>query len=164
MAVNPGNGRAAGARRPGPPAACRLPLVGCRLPQSKGGLSVNRRTLWSRGLMIAGLVGMLVGAIDPLEGSPIIVVGAALAALGAGIGRSRRRAILAWGFALVGVGVAAMFVLSWFGGVAGDSGRSAWWLLVLAPYPIGWVASLVGAVLALLESCERARRTRHAAR
>jgi hypothetical protein len=44
-----------------------------------------------------------------------------------------------------------MVVLSWFGGVGGDTGRSMWWLVVVIPYPVGWVIGLVGAVLTLVE-------------
>jgi MYXO-CTERM domain-containing protein len=106
---------------------------------------------WPRILVIVGLVAMVAGALDPLEGSIVIVAGAALAALGALLGRSRRRALLSWAFVLVGVGVGTMWVLSAYGGLGGDTGRSLWWALVLLPYPVGWVMGLVGTVKSLRE-------------
>jgi MYXO-CTERM domain-containing protein len=94
---------------------------------------------------------MVAGALDPLEGSIVIVAGAALAALGALVARSRRRALLSWAFVLVGIGVGTMWVLSAYGGLGGDTGRSLWWALVLLPYPVGWGMGLVGAIKSLRE-------------
>ena len=100
-------------------------------------------------LIIAGLVTMVIGLIDPLEGSLVILPGTGLAALGARLGRTPHRALLYWGFALVTVGVAAVWGMSAMGGIGGSTGRSMWWALILLPYPVGWVLGLVGAVRAL---------------
>jgi hypothetical protein len=113
---------------------------------------MNAPTVWSRVLVIVGLVGMVIGAIDPLEGSVVILPSAGLVALGEFVGKSRQRVLSYWAFALVAVGVAALFVLSWFGGVGGPEGHSKWWTVVLLPYPVGWVMGLVCGVLALVES------------
>jgi len=110
------------------------------------------RILWSRILVILGLFGMLVGALDPLEGSIIILPCAGLAALGVGIGQVRRRRLLYLGFTLIAVGVAALFLLSAAGGVGGPGGTSLWWALIVIPYPVGWIVGLAGAILGLLES------------
>ena len=40
-------------------------------------------------------------------------------------------------------GVAALWIMSAFGGIGGSTGRSMWWALVLLPYPIGWMLGLV---------------------
>lgn len=97
-----------------------------------------------RPLAIAGLAGLLVGAIDPLEGSVLVVAGALLATCGARIGRSPHRHHLARALGCVAVGVAAMWGLSAAGGIGGPQGHSNWWGLLMVPYPIGWVMSLVG--------------------
>jgi hypothetical protein len=86
---------------------------------------------------------MLAGALDPLEGSVVILAGSAVAALGALLGRGHRRALQAWAFVLIAVGVGSMFGMSALGGVGGTSGHSIWWLLILLPYPIGWLLGLV---------------------
>jgi hypothetical protein len=104
---------------------------------------------WSRILVIVGLVAHVIGAIDPLEGSIVILPGTALIALGAWLGKSRHRVLLYWALVLVAAGVGAMWGLSALGGVGGGTGRSMWWLLVLLPYPIGWIMGLVGAILTL---------------
>ncbi|MCX6623185.1 MAG: hypothetical protein NTY38_19395 [Acidobacteria bacterium] len=103
----------------------------------------------SRLLVIAGLAGMLLGAVDPLEGSVIILAGAGVGALAAFLAGSRHRRLMYWSFALVAAGVAAMFVLSAFGGVGGPTGHSKWWVLVVLPYPAGWIMGLVGSILGL---------------
>lgn len=109
------------------------------------------RSRWSKVLAWVGLAAMGVGALDPLEGSLVILPGAALAAAGAWLGGSRFARLLGWALALVAVGVGAMFGLSALGGVGGSSGHPAWWALVVAPYPAGWVLGLVGSVRRLRE-------------
>ncbi len=105
-----------------------------------------------KGLTVVGLLAMLLGALDPLEGSVVILGGAAMVALAALVGHSRHRALLSWAFALVAVGVATMFAVSAIGGFGGRTGRSMWWALLLVPYPAGWILGLVGAVRRLREA------------
>jgi hypothetical protein len=112
-------------------------------------MSTARR--WSLILVITGLVLMIVGAIDPLEGSLVILPGAGLAALGAYIGKSRHRAFLFYSFALAAIGVGALFAVSAVGGFGGSTGRSYWWALVCLPYPIGWVMGIIGIIRTLRE-------------
>lgn len=103
----------------------------------------------SKTLLIAGLVLMVVGAIDPLEGSVLIVLGSAVATAGAFLGHGHRRMMQAGAFLLIAVGVGVMFGLSALGGIGGNSGRSMWWVLTMLPYPIGWVLSLIAIILML---------------
>jgi hypothetical protein len=109
------------------------------------------KTNRSRLLVIVGLVLMVLGALDPLEGSVVILAGSALVATGAFFGHTRRYGLQVTALALIGVGVAALFGLSALGGVGGSTGRSMWWLLLCLPYPIGWVLGLVGATRKLRE-------------
>lgn len=113
---------------------------------------MNPRTLWARILVTLGGIAMLLGAVDPLEGSLLILPGSGLIALGTFIGQSQRRVIRywLWVFGLIAVGVAAMFVLSAFGGIGGKNGHSMWWGVLVLPYPVGWLMALVGALLALI--------------
>jgi hypothetical protein len=118
---------------------------------------MNQTGLWSRVLGIAGFVAMLVGAIDPLEGSVVILAGVGLAALGARLGMSRHRKLLYWAFGLALVGVGAVWGLSVVGGIGGNTGRSIWWALVIAalviaPYPVGWILGIIGGLKRLRES------------
>lgn len=109
---------------------------------------MNQRTLWARILVTLGGIAMLLGTVDPLEGSLLILPGSGLIALGTFIGQSQRGVIRywLWVFGLIAVGVAAMFVLSAFGGIGGKSGHSMWWGVLLLPYPVGWLMALARAV------------------
>jgi hypothetical protein len=98
---------------------------------------------------------MVIGALDPLEGLVLILPGTGVAWFGAWRPGSRFRTLLAWAFGLVALGVAAMVAMTAAGGVGGRSGRSGWWALTAAPYPIGWVMGLVGAVRSLREGAAR---------
>lgn len=112
---------------------------------------MERRELWTRILGIAGLAFMVLGAVDPLEGSVVIVAGSAMTAAGAAMGRSRHRLLLWRAFGLILAGVVIMFGMSAMGGLGGDTGRSMWWALTLLPYPAGWVLGVVGSVRRLRE-------------
>src|SRR5689334_7783871 len=98
---------------------------------------------WSRILVVVGLVAMVLGALDPLEGSVIILAGAGLVALAAIVGKWPARGLPYWSAALVLLGVGMLFLLSGIGGIGGTSGRSVWWALVLLPYPAGWILGIV---------------------
>ena len=107
---------------------------------------MSTRWPWSRIVSVVGLVAIVVGAIDPLEGSLLILPGTFLLALGAWLGHSRHRRLLYWAFALVALGVGLLWGISAVGGFGGSTGRSMWWALLLLPYPVGWVMALVGAI------------------
>lgn len=119
---------------------------------------MNRQKLKSvagRILFPLGVVAMVVGALDPLEGAMLILPGSGLVALASWLGsQNRSQAIYrTWLFGLIALGILAMFVISHLGGVGGPSGRSMWWLLLLLPYPIGWLlvmANLIARAIARL--------------
>jgi purine-cytosine permease-like protein len=112
---------------------------------------MNGNMLWSRILKVVGGILMAVGTLDPLEGSLLILPGSGLVALGMFVGKAERRIIRywAWVFALIAVGVGAMFVVSAFGGIGGNSGHSIWWGLLILPYPAGWLMAMTGGVVGL---------------
>ena len=116
---------------------------------------MSKTSTWPRVLGIVGLAGMLLGAIDPLEGSPIVLAGSGLAALAALLGKAKHRRFLYWALGLVAVGVGAMWGLSALGGLGGSTGRSMWWGLLVLPYGIGWIVGLAGAILTVVEFVRR---------
>jgi len=104
---------------------------------------MNARKVWSRILIIIGSIAMLVGALDPMEGSLVILPGSGLFALGTFLGQNERRwiAYRVGVFILIAIGVGALWVLPSFGG---NSGRSMWWGLLILPYLIGWSMGVWG--------------------
>jgi hypothetical protein len=107
---------------------------------------INARSIWSRILITVGSIAMLVGALDPMEGSVVILPGSGLVALGTFVGQSERRLIAyrMWVFILILVGVGALWGLSRVGGIGGKSGRSMWWGVLILPYLIGWCMGIWG--------------------
>lgn len=103
----------------------------------------------ARLFVISGLVLMVAGALDPMEGSVVVLAGSAAAAGGAHFGRLRKSETLLTAFGLIAVGVGSLFGFSAIGGVGGDSGRSIWWLLTMAPYPVGWIVGLAACISSL---------------
>lgn len=107
---------------------------------------MNGRGEWTRMFDVAGFIGMLVGAVDPLEGSVLIVLGSGLVALGAFLTHDTR-SLVAYRtvvFILIAAGVAALWGVGAVGGFGGSSGRSMWWGALLLPYVAGWVMAVWG--------------------
>ena len=117
--------------------------------------------LWSRILKVVGGIAMLLGTLDPLEGSLLILPGSGLVTLGTFVGKGQRSVLRywVWVFILIAVGVGAMVVLSAFGGIGGKSGHSMWWGVLVLPYPVGWIMGFVGAIFMLIRFF-KARRQR----
>jgi len=124
---------------------------------------MNTRMLWSRILGIVGGIAMLLGSLDPLEGSLLILPGSGLVAVAVHLSGKDHRTVLywTWVFGLIAVGVGALFGLSAVGGIGGQSGHSLWWGVLLLPYAAGWLLALAGAVVGLARFW-KARRRAHA--
>jgi len=105
-----------------------------------------------RPLAIVGLLALLLGILDPLEGSILILAGSAVVAVAALVGRSRRTRLASAAFLLVLAGVGALWGTSALGGIGGQTGRSLWWGLLFLPYPVGWILALVGAIRLIREA------------
>ena len=109
-------------------------------------MTTHRSIRVSRSLIIVGVAAVIVGTIDPLEGSIAILAGFALIAAAAYLRHSRHRIGLYWAVPLVAIGVGMMFLFSSFGGIGGSTGRSMWWALTMLPYPIGWMLGVVQSI------------------
>ena len=107
---------------------------------------MSARRLWSRILFTVGGIAMLVGAIDPIEGSLLILPGSGLVALGTFLEQGERRWITyrVGVFVLIAIGVGALWGLTMAGGIGGFYGVSPWWAVLMLPYPIGWSMGIWG--------------------
>ena len=98
---------------------------------------------WNRVFYKVGVVALILGAIDPLEGSLLIIAGSALLALATWLSRDRHWKIFLTSFIMIVVGVFAMFYLSSLGGFGGNSSLSWWWGTLILPYPLAWLATII---------------------
>lgn len=106
----------------------------------------------ARALLIIGLVLLIAGALDPLEGSVVILLGSGVTVAAAVIGRMPERRLVVISFALISIGVLMLFVISSVGGIGGSSGRSYWWGTSILPYPFGWLTAIVATIRSLRAS------------
>ena len=104
---------------------------------------MNARSTWSRRLVLAGLIAMGLGALDPLEGTFVIWLASVLVVTGEMLSSGRYRRVLYGAFLLITAGVLSLWTMSAIGGIGGNTGRSVWWALILIPYPVGWLLDLV---------------------
>ena len=112
---------------------------------------MNGQINWLRVLHVAGVVALIIGVIDPLEGSVVIAVGIAMLALSAYLRHDRHRNIFLLALVLILVGVVGMFYLSSLGGIGGSSALSWWWGLFILPYPIGWLTAIVTLIVRAMQ-------------
>ncbi|MDR7328591.1 hypothetical protein [Corynebacterium guangdongense] len=119
---------------------------------------MTARMIWVNVLLAVGTLGLVIGTIDPLEGSVLIVAGLILNTLAAWIASSRQRGLFTWALGVAVLSVGALFGVSFLGGVGGDTGRSLWWLLpIVVPYVLGWGLGVIATVRLYRELAEGAR-------
>jgi hypothetical protein len=106
---------------------------------------------WPKIIFIAGIVGILIGILDPMEGSLVIAPGSILLAVGAFLLHDRYRSIFLASSIMIIVGVVALFYLSSLGGFGGTSKLSWWWGITILPYPIGWLLAVVFLIIRMIK-------------
>lgn len=110
---------------------------------------------WTRVIYIVGVVALIIGAIDPLEGSLLIIAGSALLALSAYVNNDRHSKIFTIALIMIVIGVFFMFYFSSIGGFGGTSALSWWWSLLILPFPIGWITIIVVLIRRAIENKKR---------
>ena len=99
---------------------------------------MKTKTNWKKLLFLIGMIAMIAGVLDPLEGSMAIGAGIVLVTVMAFLMKDVfRKQLLICGI-LILAGIAAMFYISSLGGLGENALPWKWGLLIL-PYPIGWV-------------------------
>ena len=98
---------------------------------------------WVRVVYVVGVIALLIGAIDPMEGSVVIAIGSLLIALATYIAKDRHQKLFLMTMVMILVGVFFLFFLSSLGGFGGKSDLSWWWGLLILPYPVGWIISII---------------------
>lgn len=104
---------------------------------------MKKKTKWSHIIYIAGVIALIIGAIDPLEGSVVVVTGSAFVALATYLSHDRHRKIFLLSFIMIAIGVGFMFYFSSLGGFDEGARLSWWWGSLILPYPAGWLMSII---------------------
>lgn len=108
-------------------------------------------------ILYLGIVAVILGAADPLEGSIAIVVGSALISISTFLSKDCQWKKFLWATFMILIGVIYMFYVSSLGGFGGTSSRSWWWAFPILPYPVGWFWIIV---LLLKRSFNKTSQTR----
>lgn len=101
----------------------------------------------TRVIYIIGIIALIIGVLDPLEGSVVIASGSALIALSTFITRDRHWKIFLFSFIMIVTGVFFLFYLSSMGGFGGTSRLSWWWGMLILPYVVGWLVSVITLII-----------------
>jgi hypothetical protein len=97
----------------------------------------------TRIIYITGIVTLIIGAIDPLEGSILIALGSVLITTYFFLTQDRQRKLFLIQSLLILFGILFLFYFSSLGGFGGSSKLSWWWGLLILLYPIGWLISII---------------------
>lgn len=116
---------------------------------------MKNKAKWTRIIYIVGVIALIIGAIDPLEGSVVIIVGSALLALSAYAKSDRHTKIFTASLLMIVIGVAFLFYFSSLGGFGGTSTLSWWWGLLILPFPIGWLTIIIVLIRRAIENKKR---------
>lgn len=102
-----------------------------------------KKIKWTRVVYYAGVTALIIGILDPLEGSVVIATGSLLITLATYLTHDPHRKLFLLSMILIAIGVFFLFYLSSLGGFGGNSTLSWWWGLLVLPYPIGWIMAVV---------------------
>jgi multisubunit Na+/H+ antiporter MnhB subunit len=104
---------------------------------------MKEKPKWTRVIYIIGVIALIIGVLDPLEGSVVLAVGCALIALSTYLTHDRHWKIFLASLIMIVIGVFFLFYFSSLGGFGGTSTLSWWWGTLILPYPIGWLISII---------------------
>jgi len=108
---------------------------------------MKKKTKWVHIIYIIGVIALVIGILDPLEGSVVIVAGSILVALSTTLTHDRYRKIFLASLIMIVFGVFFLFYFSSLGGFGGKSTLSWWWGTLTLPYPFGWIMSIVTLII-----------------
>lgn len=122
---------------------------------------MKKKISWIRIMFIVGIVALVIGAIDPLEGSVVIVAGIALVSGAAYLGNDRHQKFFLASLMMILAGVFFLFYFSWKGGFGGSSSISWWWGILILPYPAGWLMAMITLIVKAVKSIPATKALKH---
>jgi hypothetical protein len=97
-----------------------------------------------------GVIALIIGVIDPLEGSVLISVGSILLTFSKYFKNDPRWKVYFFASVMIVTGVSFLFYLSSLGGFGGNSSLSWWWGMLILPYPLGWLLSIITLIISIV--------------
>ncbi|MEI6765981.1 MAG: hypothetical protein WCM76_10090 [Bacteroidota bacterium] len=112
---------------------------------------MKAKPMWMRITYIISVVVFLLGTLDPMEGSVLIAAGSILMAVITALAHDRHRKLFMTSMIMIVIGVFFLFYFSSLGGFGGTSDLSWWWALLILPYPLGWLLTIVTLIVRLFK-------------
>ena len=116
---------------------------------------MEEKTKWTHVTYVMGIIAQLVGILDPLEGSILVAAGSILVVLSTFVTHDRHRKLFLLSCIMIITGVAFMFYLSSLGGFGDKSILSWWWGILILPYPIGWLITMITLIVRAFEKAKK---------
>lgn len=104
---------------------------------------MKEKIKWTRIIYIIGVCALIIGSLDPVEGSIVIAIGSALLTLSTYKTHDNHWKIFLLSFISIVFGLIFLFYFSSLGGFGGNSPLSWWWGTLILPYPVGWLISII---------------------
>lgn len=114
-------------------------------------LVMNSRKTLIRYTFIFGVIALLIGVVDPLEGSLLICIGSISLTVSTYLNKDPQWKVFLTASIMIITGVCFLFYLSSLGGFGGSSSLSWWWSVLIAPYPLGWLLSVIMLIFKLIK-------------
>jgi len=111
-------------------------------------MSTENKSLWNRRFYVTGIILVIMGALDPMEGSVLIELGSILLAITTQFSKDRHKTLFLISTILISIGFFSLWFVSALGGF--DPKTEWWWLLFILPYPIGWLGSVILLIIRVL--------------
>lgn len=116
---------------------------------------MKENTKWKRIIYIIGVIALIIGVLDPLEGSVVTAAGSSLIALSTYLTKDRHWKIFLASLIMIIIGVFFLFYFSSLGGFGGTSTLSWWWGTLILPYPLGWLMSIILLIVRAVKNAKR---------
>lgn len=108
---------------------------------------MKKKINWTKVIYIAGVTLLILGMLDPMEGSVVVATGACLISVATFLLHDRHWKIFLISAIMILFGVFFLFYLSSLGGFGGASTLSWWWGTLILPYPVGWLMAIVTLII-----------------
>ena len=116
---------------------------------------MKAKTNWKRIIYTIGVIALIIGALDPLEGSVVIAIGCSLIALSTYLTKDRHWKLFLASMLIIMIGVFFLFYFSSLGGFGGTSSLSWWWGILILPYPLGWLMTIILLIVRGIKNAKR---------
>lgn len=116
---------------------------------------MKEKPKWVRIIYTIGVIALLIGVFDPLEGSVVIAAGSAFIALSTYQTKDWHWRIFLTSLIMIVIGVFFLFYFSSLGGFGGKSTLSWWWGTLILPYPLGWLMSIITLIIRATNKSKR---------